>query len=358
MDGRDADNSKQSTDDMTTFVQNLLQQMQTRFQTMSESIISKIDEMGNRIDELEQSINDLRTEMGQDGAASPSPTSKAREETKTVGVELNCNKRNEGTSQHHTHMAESLSRCHPTKLEYFHDMFKLQASAAVLSSFANDQGTQTLVLDSTIFHPQGGGQPSDKGFISNPLFTFVVEDVRSKDQIVYHYGHFENTEDVSAVVGAEVLLRVDEDRRRLNSRLHSAGHLLDICVRTVGWDHLEPTKGYHFPDGPFVEYKGTVPPNELQEKQKEIELEANRLISEGGNVSVSILPYNQASELCGGSLPDYIPKESSPRIVQLGKNPGCPCGGTHVGDLSEISSLKVSQIRAKKGHTKVFYNCA
>ncbi|XP_051152804.1 heat shock factor-binding protein-like isoform X3 [Andrographis paniculata] len=83
MDGRDADNSKQSTDDMTTFVQNLLQQMQTRFQTMSESIISKIDEMGNRIDELEQSINDLRTEMGQDGAASPSPTSKAREETKT-----------------------------------------------------------------------------------------------------------------------------------------------------------------------------------------------------------------------------------------------------------------------------------
>ncbi|KAM3199326.1 heat shock factor-binding protein [Capsicum annuum] len=80
MDGQDGDN-KQSTADMTVFVQNLLQQMQTRFQTMSESIISKIDEMGNRIDELEQSINDLRGEMGQDVAApSPSASLKPKEE--------------------------------------------------------------------------------------------------------------------------------------------------------------------------------------------------------------------------------------------------------------------------------------
>ncbi|XP_052206644.1 heat shock factor-binding protein-like [Diospyros lotus] len=72
MDGYDADDPKQSAADMTVFVQNLLQQMQSRFQTMSDSIISKIDEMGSRIDELEQSINDLRAEMGQEGLPSPS----------------------------------------------------------------------------------------------------------------------------------------------------------------------------------------------------------------------------------------------------------------------------------------------
>jgi hypothetical protein len=32
-------------------------------------------------------------------------------------------------------------------------------------------------------------------------------------------------------------------------RLHSAGHLLDICVSNVGLSHLEAGKGYHFPDG-------------------------------------------------------------------------------------------------------------
>ncbi|EPS71490.1 hypothetical protein M569_03269, partial [Genlisea aurea] len=82
-DGQDNDATKQSTADMTAFVQNLLQQMQNRFQTMSQSIITKIDEMGNRIDELEQSINDLRGEMGQEGSPSPSVALKVKGETKS-----------------------------------------------------------------------------------------------------------------------------------------------------------------------------------------------------------------------------------------------------------------------------------
>ncbi|KAL7144468.1 hypothetical protein ABFS83_07G014300 [Erythranthe nasuta] len=84
MDGHDADNTKQSAADMTAFVQNLLQQMQSRFQTMSESIMGKIDEMGNRIDELEQSINDLRAEMGQEGSPSPSTPLKGKDGSKSA----------------------------------------------------------------------------------------------------------------------------------------------------------------------------------------------------------------------------------------------------------------------------------
>ncbi|CAL0311090.1 unnamed protein product [Lupinus luteus] len=80
MDGHDSEDPKQSTADMTTFVQNLLQQMQSRFQTMSDSIITKIDEMGNRINELEQSINDLRAEIVVEGPPSPAPAVKQTEE--------------------------------------------------------------------------------------------------------------------------------------------------------------------------------------------------------------------------------------------------------------------------------------
>ncbi|XP_072972254.1 uncharacterized protein [Typha angustifolia] len=65
--------SKQSTADITEFVQNLLMQMQTRFQAMSESILSKIDEMGSRIDDLEQSINDLKEEIGPDSGSKVKP---------------------------------------------------------------------------------------------------------------------------------------------------------------------------------------------------------------------------------------------------------------------------------------------
>lgn len=54
----------QNTADLTAFVQNLLEQMQGRFQTMSDSIIGRIDEMGNRIDDLERSIGDLIQQAG------------------------------------------------------------------------------------------------------------------------------------------------------------------------------------------------------------------------------------------------------------------------------------------------------
>lgn len=34
-------------------------------------------------------------------------------------------------------------------------------------------------------------------------------------------------------------------------------------------------------------------------------------------------------------------QDSSPRIVRLGRNPGCPCGGTHVADIADIGGFKV-----------------
>jgi heat shock factor-binding protein 1 len=59
------------TEDLTVFVQGLLQQMQTRFQQMSDTIIGRIDEMGTRIDDLEKSIADLMEQAGvEDGKGS------------------------------------------------------------------------------------------------------------------------------------------------------------------------------------------------------------------------------------------------------------------------------------------------
>ncbi|XP_057549148.1 heat shock factor-binding protein-like [Amaranthus tricolor] len=85
MEGHDSevsDDPKQKTTDMTVFVQNLLEQMQTRFQAMSESIITKIDQMGNRIDELEQSIKELKAEIGAEDSPSPDPSSNSKSEGK------------------------------------------------------------------------------------------------------------------------------------------------------------------------------------------------------------------------------------------------------------------------------------
>lgn len=61
----------ENAQDLTIFVQNLLEQMQHRFNQMSGSIIGRIDEMGNRIDDLEKSISDLMDQAGIDAQAPP-----------------------------------------------------------------------------------------------------------------------------------------------------------------------------------------------------------------------------------------------------------------------------------------------
>lgn len=57
--------------DLTIFVQNLLEQMQQRFNQMSSTIINRIDDMGSRIDDLEKSIGDLMTQAGIEADATP-----------------------------------------------------------------------------------------------------------------------------------------------------------------------------------------------------------------------------------------------------------------------------------------------
>lgn len=50
--------------EVTTFVQGLLNQMQQRFNKMSDNIISKVDEMGVRLDGLEKNVNELIEQAG------------------------------------------------------------------------------------------------------------------------------------------------------------------------------------------------------------------------------------------------------------------------------------------------------
>eukprot|EP00824_Muranothrix_gubernata_P007630 TRINITY_DN1970_c0_g1_i1.p2 TRINITY_DN1970_c0_g1~~TRINITY_DN1970_c0_g1_i1.p2 ORF type:complete len:129 (-),score=19.88 TRINITY_DN1970_c0_g1_i1:25-360(-) len=57
----------QSAQDMTAFVQDLLQQMQHRFQQMSDAIVGRIEEMGSRIDELEKGVEELMAQTGVTG---------------------------------------------------------------------------------------------------------------------------------------------------------------------------------------------------------------------------------------------------------------------------------------------------
>jgi Ser-tRNA(Ala) deacylase AlaX len=59
-------------------------------------------------------------------------------------------------------------------------------------------------------------------------------------------------------LGSKVQFYVNEKKRRLYARYHSAGHLLDMALALAGRPDLKPNKGYHFPEGAHVEYLGKI----------------------------------------------------------------------------------------------------
>src|SRR5947209_127044 len=117
--------------------------------------------------------------------------------------------------------------------------------ASVVSVQPHEDGL-AVVLDRTPFHPQGGGQPADRGTIAG----FSVRHVFQDDDEIYHV--VRTLADVR--VGQHVTALVDLKTRRLNARYHTAGHLIAAVAETLG--PLIAVRGHHWPDEAKVEFLG------------------------------------------------------------------------------------------------------
>lgn len=233
-----------------------------------------------------------------------------------------------------------------TKLNYLKDTYVFESNAIFVEIKENEKG-KAVILEETIFYPQGGGQPADKGQIISDSAVFSVSDVRlDENGTVWHFGEFENGKFQK---GDKVSLKIDKDRRIENAKLHSAGHLLNCAVTKMGIENLEPTKGFHFPDGPYVEYNGTIenPADIIPELEKTV----NELIAENLQVEKQDLSPEEAK-----SQDVWAPEGKTARVVNFAGFPNCGCGGTHVNSASEIGKIIIRKIKSKKGITKIAYS--
>ena len=238
----------------------------------------------------------------------------------------------------------------PTELLYLEDFSRLENTAKILA--VNDEGEKkAVILDKTVFYPQGGGQPYDNGVIKGEIGVFRVEEVRFQDGFVKHIGSFEKGE---LSEGAEVKCNVDPDRRRLNSRLHSAGHVVDAAVDRLEYNWT-PGKGYHFPDGPYVEYIGSISENETEREEirQKIETTCNQIIQESIEPKIQFMKKEKMSSVCR-FVPEHMPDDKPGRVILYG-NFGAPCGGTHVSNLKEIGNISIPKIKTKKGNIRISY---
>lgn len=114
---------------------------------------------------------------------------------------------------------------------YYSD--ELQGQAQLLDCRPLEDGNHALVLDATLFHPQGGGQPADGGSLNGePLLRLVPHG----DDILHVVARPQPPGPVS--------LAVDGRLRALHARWHSAGHLIGYLGETQGW---RPVKAHHWP---------------------------------------------------------------------------------------------------------------
>ena len=233
-----------------------------------------------------------------------------------------------------------------TILDYLEDTYKFKSEATFLELCETEKG-QAVILDHTIFYPQGGGQPADHGTIISTNNIFTVTDVRLDETgTVLHFGTFQKE---SFSKENKVTLEVDEKRRLLNARLHSAGHLLDVAVDNVGIQGLTPTKGYHFTEGPYVEYEGIL--ENAAEWIPKLENEVNKLIDANLKIEKESLTYDQAK-----SRGIFAPAGKSVQVINFEGAKGCGCGGTHIKSTKEIGRISIRKIKSKKGITKISYS--
>lgn len=233
-----------------------------------------------------------------------------------------------------------------THLIYLADTYLLQ-STATLIDIQIIEGESALALDQTIFYPQGGGQPSDTGIIENEHGTFEVEKVKlSPEGVVLHFGNYTQGK---MEIGAEVTLKIDETKRLLHAKIHSAGHFLDVGVNTL-YPDLKPGKGYHFPEGPYVEYEGNISNIDPETVKTKLQEYMNDLSKNHTEIIAEDLSDEVARER--GITP---PTGKKARIVSIGTLHSCGCGGTHVKNTSEIGNITIRKVSVKDGCLRVAY---
>ncbi|KAJ1949919.1 hypothetical protein FBU59_000928 [Linderina macrospora] len=232
----------------------------------------------------------------------------------------------------------------PTELLYFDDSYLFTGTAIVTgitssSSTSSDpdlsralsKAQSAVILDQTLFYPQGGGQPTDIGTITSGNAVFSVKHVFSYNNTVYHLGEFTEGE---FATGDSVTLSVDEAVRRQNAKCHSGGHTIFSIIKDSQWPMVEK-KGHHFADGAYVEFTGILPDDVDKDKFQAM---VDKVIGE----DVEVKAYT---------------KDDGLRYVKVGDFVENPCGGTHIKRTGELGTLEIRKIARRKGQnlTKISY---
>jgi alanyl-tRNA synthetase len=238
-----------------------------------------------------------------------------------------------------------------TALSYLATPQLLKQTALITARGSDEKGT-FVITDITPAYPQGGGQESDNGTILCETGKTRFVDVRYYDGIVKHYIQ-NGYEHLREGMNAEII--VDEIRRKQNSILHSAGHLV-ASVAYTNLPSLTPTKGHHFSEGSYIELSGELSSN-ADKIKAQLQSILNDEIKTEKAISYEMVTADELKARCPFIQPG-LPTDKPLRVVNIESYFPMGCGGTHVQKLNEIPALTITKIKLSRGIVRISYRCS
>ncbi len=208
-----------------------------------------------------------------------------------------------------------------------------------------DKERDKIVLSTTYFHPEGGGQFADKGTMDD----LEVQDVRvEEDRVV----HIVPGNDIS--IGDKVRCKIDKERRLELTRAHTGSHILFGSARRVFGD-----VGYSgFGIGKEscridFTYDGRADRSTLLE----LEYEANRCILEDRHVNSFMISIDEIDDLEELVYAKDLPDEDEVRVVEIEGWDVSTCSGTHFPSTIFVGRIHViGKKKLQEGVTRVEFN--
>jgi alanyl-tRNA synthetase len=192
-----------------------------------------------------------------------------------------------------------------------------------------------VVVESTPFYPEGGGQISDIGKIENESCSLLVTNVQKINNVIVHQVIIESG---SVSIGDDIFLKINTKRRDKIAANHSSTHLLNQALRDVLGDHVEQ-KGSLVTDK-YLRFDFSHNKTLTVEEIRKIEAIVSFEIDSDKDTHQKISSYKDA--LKSGALAFFDEKYSDDvRVVNIGTKSMELCGGTHVSKTSSIRLFKI-----------------
>lgn len=215
-----------------------------------------------------------------------------------------------------------------------------RTSTATVVEIVKWKGIDAIILDRTVFYPEGGGQPGDRGILGNSKVVDTQSDDRG--QLLHIVSG-----QTAHTVGDTVALHLDWHHRYDYMQQHTAQHLISGTLhRLLGIGTVSVHLGH---DAMSVELDAdTINESDIHL----VEDEVNAIVRRSVPVTAQVVSQEDSTAL---GLRRPVKVDGEVRIVRIGKYDTIACGGIHVADSSELISVQFLRSERIRGHVRTFW---